>query len=48
MAVKCKKVGYRQAESLYIKQVEDLEKLLDTAMKDRKRLKEERIRMGEE
>lgn len=48
MAQEGKAAGYRQAEYLYFTQVEDLEGLLDTAVKERKRLEEERTRMGKE
>lgn len=47
LAGTAKKVGYEQAESLYIKQVRDLEDLLDDEEKKRKALQEERTRMGE-
>lgn len=43
-----KKVGYRQAESLYIKHVGDLEDLLEKEGKKRRRLEEERKKIGEE
>lgn len=43
-----KKVGYRQAESLYIKHVGDLEDLLEKERKERRRLEEERKKIGEE
>lgn len=48
MAQEGKAAGYRQTEYLYFTQVEDLEGLLDTAVKERKRLEEERTRMGKE
>lgn len=46
MAQEGKAARYRQAEYLYFTQ--DLEGLLDTAVKERKRLEEERTRMGKE
>lgn len=41
-----KKAGYKQAESLNIKHVRNLEDLLEVERRERKRLEEERTRMG--
>lgn len=41
-----KKVGYRQAESLNIGHVRDLEDLLEVERRERKRLEEEKMRIG--
>lgn len=49
LAKEAKRVGYEQAESLYARQVRDLEELLEKERKEWKRLKEkERTGMGEE
>lgn len=43
-----KQLGYSQAESLYINHVRYLEELLEKERKERRRLEEERTRLGEE
>lgn len=48
MALVGKRTGYRKAQSLNAKHVKDLEDLFEVERRERKRLEEERMRMGED